>query len=171
MAGDSNKLVGLGIVGGLGYLLYKYVLSPAAAPGVVPAVSSGPAAASSVAPAAGPAPASPTPAPGFDSLDLVYQRLQAFLQASNVRRAQGQFVCTPWEFSSFLVRVSNLDVGPAIGGPDLWPGIDTANPPHITLPQFWGVVAPWLAKNKGLSGFGGLGFYASVFRRARPIQA
>lgn len=164
-ADGGNWVVGLGIAGGLGYLLYRYLSTPAApAPGALPAVSPGLAAAApGSAPAAGPAPGAPAPA--YNSLDQIFQRLQASLAAANVPQVRGQYVQTPQQFSAFLARVSNVDVG----GADLWPGIDAANPLQITLAQFWGVAAPWLAKNKGFSGLGGLGFYGLMFRRARPI--
>lgn len=174
-AQDGSNVVALGLVAGGVYLLYRWLSSSPAvsAPGGLPAAPSGPGAASSgVAPAAGPPTvqaSAAAPVYNYNSLDQIFQRLQAALTASGVPLVQGQYVQTPWQFASFLARVSNADVTAAVGGADLWPGIDANNPPQITLAQFWSRVAPWLAKNKGFSGLGGLGFYGLMFRRARPI--
>lgn len=92
------------------------------------------------------------PAPGFNSLAAIYQRLQADAQAP-----PAGLTAYGWNYS--LARVSSItppDPAPLFAAAGLEPTM------NMTAAQYWSVMAPALTTSFGLTG---LGFASRYFDR------
>ena len=155
----DDNILPLVLVGGGVYLLYRWFSAPAAAP----AAPAPPAAAAPSGSAPAPAAAPVSPGGAFNSLDQIYQRLQASLQYASdpaISYSGGIYQATPYVFASYLTRAGGFDLSAQI--PTLFPNGADSKP--VSLPQFWSVAAAWLMQNRGLSG---MGFYGSIFKMRR----
>lgn len=161
---DSSGIVKMALGVGAGYLVYKYMSEPAAAPvGPLPAVPGGgggnsaPPAVPSATSTPPPTVTTPPPVTQFNSLDAIGQR---------VLSAVGSQSLTPDQFNFYLA--SQLAAGTTPPDPvAVFTQAGWDRNATMTFPQWWGVMAPYLRTNLGLSGFGVLhGCGAYVARRA-----
>lgn len=163
MARDSGggfaTVLWLAAFGGAGYLFYRWYQSqavPAAAPAPIPTTT---AAANSTAP-------QPS-TPAFSQLDAVYlEMVQAAINDAKAGDTSNKLALvngqpqTTWAAWGYFLNKVNSSLGSNLPSfQDLTGQVDLNL--AITAPQYWSLMAPWLAKNKGLSG---LGFYGGLGR-------
>jgi hypothetical protein len=139
----ANTLVKVGLFGGAAFVAWKAGWLDFIMPKTTPAT---------------PAPAAPNPnaIQGANTLDGIYARLAAAAPS-------GSHGVDEW--NAYLASVMPSDFTP----PDPMPifqaavsGFDRSQ--NLTAGQYWNVMAPWLKKEKGLSGLGprGLGWMAGM---------
>lgn len=164
MAGKDGgpSIVSIALLGGAAYLAYQFFFASTGS-----AQASGtpsPGGPSAIPPAGGKVtapPISPTAQAqaqaGFNSLDQTYQRLvQAIQQNSTdpaLSQVQGSWQAIPDFFNYYLGRISANQLPASAMGQLFGPEPQ----PPTTLAAFWSAASGWLAQNKGLTGYRGMG--------------
>lgn len=134
---DMGGIIKIAAIGIGGYFLYDWWTKRPATP-------------VSTSPATGGA----EPNPGFNSLDAIYQRLA---------KAVGSTQLTADGFNFYLAK--ELPAGKSAPAPETFLPVGADREATMTLANYWGVVAPKLKTDLGLSGLGAYASLYSVMRR------